>query len=351
MSEQAGKFSANTLKKTVLHQLGAQRKEVLTKAAYGTDTAVIQLTDELAMAVSSDPISLIPNLGLWESAMLSVHLTANDVATTGFAAQYAQFVLNLPLHITDEQFSEFWGHVHTICASLGVAITGGHTGKIPGQESTVPGSATMFVTAPKNELLIAQGARPGNSLVMTKAAAISSTSILAKSFPKTLRELLGDVAYEKAVENFTKVSATKDALVASKTLRNNEELFAMHDVTEGGVLGAAMEMAMASNCGLHLYSDAILIGDEQRKIAEYFNLDYRRIIGSGSMLMAVEPSAVDRLIAALQKEGIPAAAIGTFTATPEKFYLQEKATKTKLEQEAQDPYWGAFFAAHEKGLK
>ncbi len=351
MSEQAGKFSAHTLKRTVLHQLGAERKEVLTKAAYGTDTAVIQLTDELAMAVSSDPISLIPGLGLWESAMLSVHLTANDVATTGFAAQYAQFVLNLPLHITDEQFSTFWGHVHTICADLGIAITGGHTGKIPGQESTVPGSATMFVAAPKNELLIAQGARPGNILVMTKAAAISSTSILAKSFPKTLREVLGDDAYEKAVANFTKISATKDALIASKTLRNNEELFAMHDVTEGGVLGAAMEIAMASNCGLHINSDAILIGDEQRKVAEYFNLDYRRIIGSGSMLMAVEPSAVNRLIDALQQEGIPAAAIGTFTATPEAFYLQENATQIKLEQETQDPYWGAFFAAYEKGLK
>ena len=351
MSEKAGKFSAKTLKNTVLQKLGAKRDEVIINAAYGTDTAVIQINKDLAMAVSSDPISLIPSLGLWESAMLTVHLTANDLATTGFSAKYAQFVLNLPMHLTDEQFSEFWGHVHTICEELNIAITGGHTGKIPGQESTVPGSATMFLTAPKNQILTAQGVKPGDILIMTKSAAISSTSILAKSFPETLKKELGEDLYQKAVANFNKVSATKDALVASKALVNNEELTAMHDVTEGGIYGAAMEMAIASNCGLEIESNAVLIGEEQEKIARFFNLDYRRIIGSGSMLIAVKPHRASRLIDALAEEGIPSAIIGKFSDEAGVFYSLENDQKVRIEQDEQDPYWAAFFEALEKGLK
>ena len=351
MSEQTGKFTSSTLKRTVLKQLGASRDEVLINAAYGTDTAVIKINDKIGMAVSSDPISLIPNLGMRESALLSVQLTANDLATTGFSPKYAQFVLNLPVELSDEEFTEFWGHIHQFCKELGVAITGGHTGKIPGQQSTVPGSATMFLTAPLDEILTSQGVEPGDHLVMTKSAAISSTSILAKSFPKTIKKEIGEDLYQKAVSNFEKIPVTKDALIASKTLKNKMELSAMHDVTEGGILGAAMEMAMASNCGVEIDSQNILIGEEQRKIASYFNLDYRKIIGSGSMLMAVKPNCTPKLIKALNDEGIPAATIGKFNKEKEMFFLIEDGIKKKLEHNEQDPYWAAFFDALQKGLK
>ncbi|MEX1191474.1 MAG: AIR synthase family protein [Brumimicrobium sp.] len=351
MSDETGKFTATTLKKTVLQKLGARREEVLINAAYGTDTAVIQINESLGMAVSSDPISLIPNLGLRESALLSVYLTANDLATTGFAPQYAQFVLNLPVDLSDEDFSTFWGHIHEFCEDIGVAITGGHTGKIPGQESTVPGSATMFLTAPKNEILTAQGANPGDQLIMTKVAALTSTSILAKSFPETVKKEIGKDLYQKAVKNFENISVIQDALIASSTLKSNIELTAMHDVTEGGILGAAMEMASASNCGLEINSDKILVGEEQLKIASFFNLDYRKIIGSGSMLMAVKPSCTQKLIKALETKGIPAAKIGVFTDEKEHFLLNENGKSQMLTQNAQDPYWAAFFDAFQKGLK
>ncbi|MEX2484048.1 MAG: AIR synthase family protein [Brumimicrobium sp.] len=351
MSEETGKFTATTLKKTVLQKLGAQREEVLINAAYGTDTAVIQINESLGMAVSSDPISLIPNLGLRESALLSVYLTANDLATTGFAPQYAQFVLNLPVDLSDEDFSTFWGHIHGFCKDIGVAITGGHTGKIPGQESTVPGSATMFLTAPKNKILTAQGANPGDQLIMTKVAALTSTSILAKSFPETVKKEIGKDLYQKAVKNFENISVIQDALIASSTLKSNIELTAMHDVTEGGILGAAMEMASASNCGLEINSDEILVGEEQLKTASFFNLDYRKIIGSGSMLMAVKSSCTQKLIKALETKGIPAAKIGVFTDEKEHFLLNENGNSQMLTQNAQDPYWPAFFDAFQKGLK
>lgn len=351
MNEQIGKFSSETMKNTVLQKLGAKRDEVLINAAYGTDSAVIQISDELGMVVSSDPITLIASMGMRESALLSVYLTANDLATSGFAPQYAQFVLNLPVHLTDEDFSLYWGYIHEFCKDIGVAITGGHTGKVSGQESTIPGSATMFLTAQKDEILTSQGAEPGDQLIMTKAAALSSTSILAKSFPETVKKELGETLFQKAVSNFENISVIQEALIASRTLKKNTELTAMHDVTEGGIIGAAMEMALASNCGLEMNSEEILVEEEQIKIAALFNLDYREIIGSGSMLMAVKPNHVSTLIKALESEGIPAANIGFFTNEKEQFLLNEDGKSQKMIHKEQDPYWAAFFDAFQKGLK
>ena len=106
MSDEVGKFSSETMKNTVLQKLGAKRDEVIVNAAYGTDTAVIQINEDLGMVVSSDPITLIPGLGMRESALLSVYLTANHLATSGYAPQYAQFVINLPVHLSKEDFQK-----------------------------------------------------------------------------------------------------------------------------------------------------------------------------------------------------------------------------------------------------
>lgn len=351
MSELPGKLTSATLKRTVLGKLGKCRDEVLINAALGTDTSVVDLGNGQALAISSDPLSLIPGLGFEESALLSVHLTANDLATTGFAAQYAQFVLNLPVQLPAADFKEYWSHIHRFCLEAEIAITGGHTGRVPGQESTVPGGATMFLTAPANQILTSRAAQPGDALIMTKEAAIASTSILAKSFPQTLKKELGEELYQKAVNNFYRIPAQKEALIASKTLQNNSELTAMHDVTEGGILGAAAEMAAASGCGLIINTDDIAAGEAQRKTAAFFDLDYRKIVGAGSMLIAVKPHAVEKLKTALLRENIKSTVIGTFTSQKEEFILDENGESAPFSPEQQDPYWAAFFRAIQKGLK
>src|SRR3546814_18921489 len=101
----------------------------------------------MAMAMTSDPLSLIPSLGLEASAWLSVHLMANDMATTGYAPQYAQFVLNLPETLSSADFEAYWQYIHRYCTEIGTAITGGHTGKVAGQNSTVSGGGTMVAIA------------------------------------------------------------------------------------------------------------------------------------------------------------------------------------------------------------
>ncbi|MDZ7683413.1 MAG: hypothetical protein U5J63_17310 [Fodinibius sp.] len=81
--DHSGKIGSKLFHEILQPQSGRQRDEVVKGPRFGVDTAVIDLGDGKGLATSSDPLSLIPSLGLKESAWLSVHLLANDMATTG----------------------------------------------------------------------------------------------------------------------------------------------------------------------------------------------------------------------------------------------------------------------------
>ena len=85
----------------------------------------------------------------------------------------------------------------------------------------------------------------------------------------------------------------------------------MHDITEGGLLGALFEVAMASNTGFIVYEDKIPIQRCTRKLAKEFSIDPLRLISSGSMLITTTKG--EELIKALEEEGIKATIIGKVT--------------------------------------
>src|SRR5690606_38445146 len=347
----SGKITAPSFQDLIKPNTGAYRSEVLAGPHYGVDTAVLDLGNNLGMAVSSDPLSLIPAIGMQASAWLSVHLTANDLATTGFAPMYAQMVLNLPPGMAVDEFENYWLHIHRFCDELGVAITGGHTGLIQGQHSTVSGAGTMFLTAPLDKILVSSGAKPGDLVVLTKEAAMTSTSILAMSFPQTVINKLGREVYDTACENFYRTSSLPEALLAREVLEPYQELKAMHDVTDGGVLGAILEMAEASGCSVQVNNDALPIGYSQRQIASLFNIDPRFSVGAGSMVMAVKRGKEDILLRRLHAVGISAAVVGEFTAKPSTNVIIEDGEAKPLAFVGPDPYWEAFFQAYRANWK
>lgn len=344
-----GKISAAEFSELILPKQGKTRNEVHTGPAFGVDTAVIDLGNNQGLAVSSDPLSLIPTLGLKESAWLSVQLLVNDMVTTGFAPMYAQFVLNLPPTLSKKNFEEYWHNIHLFCKETGVAVTGGHTCQIEGQNSTISGGGTMFLTAPLDQIITSNGAEPGDKIVMTKESALISTSILAMSFPNSVKKELGETVYKTAFDNFYRTSVLKDALSAADCLNLKKELKAMHDVTEGGILGAITEMAEASDCGFRIQSERIATGEAQKKIAQLFELDHRQIIGAGSMIMAVKNGTEERLTARLKKEGIAAAVVGEFTEPKTGFTLIEEGREKIFQFDGSDSYWSAFFNALNAG--
>lgn len=345
----SGKITGGGFEEIILPRCGHPRSEVLSGPAFGVDVSLINLPGGLGLALTSDPLSLIPSLGLQESAWLSVHLMANDMATTGFAPMYAQMVLNLPPWLSEADFTTYWNYIHQYCDAIGVAITGGHTGSIEGQNSTIAGGGTMLLTAPVNEILLSHKAQEGNVIIVTKACALSSSALLAMCFPDTVKNKLGKEAYDKGCEMFYQTSSLPDALIAKGSGLNY--ITAMHDVTEGGVLGAIYEMAIASGNGVSVNNDLLPIGEAQRSICDLFSIDPRFCIGAGSMVIAAQKEHVADVLQHLTSNNIMATAVGEFTPKATGYKLLEDGVETDMPYYSKDPYWAAFFTAYNNGWK
>jgi hydrogenase expression/formation protein HypE len=212
---------------------------VLAGPEFGVDVSVVQLPAGYAMALTTDPLSLVPTLGLRESAWLSVHLMASDITTTGCPPMYALFNLNLPPDLSTEDFHRYWKHISEFCEEIGTTIIGGHTGRFEGQNATVIGGGTMVTVALQENILTSKGGRPGDSVIVTRECAISSTSILALSFPETIENECGREILLKGQDLFYKSSSVSTALTAVKTNKEMNGVTAMHDVTECGVCGTS----------------------------------------------------------------------------------------------------------------
>ncbi|PVW13759.1 AIR synthase family protein [Marixanthomonas spongiae] len=350
MEEQPGKIAHPFFKQFVQHKCGKKRQEIRIGPQFGVDVSVIDLPNGQAMAMASDPLSLIPTLGLRESAYLSVHLVANDIATTGFPPMYGQFVLNLPSQFSQKDFQKYWDYIHQFCSEIGIAITGGHTGFIEGQNSTIAGGGTLITLTEQNQLLTSKLAEPGNAILVTKGCAISSVAILAKSFPQTVKNKTGTEHYHNACESFYDISVLKDALTATGG-EKQKEVTAMHDVTEGGVLGAIYEMAIASDNGAIIYNDKLPINETQFRVCEVFSLLPSYCIGAGSMIITCKKNVASKIITNLEGNNISCTEVGEITEKSNGIKLIEKDRESDLIYYEKDPYWEAFFKALKLGWK
>ena len=84
----------------------------------------------------------------------------------------------------------------------------------------------------------------------------------------------------------------------------------MHDVTEGGVLTAAYEMAVAAGIGIRVDADRVPVLPATGAICDVLGIDPLFLIGSGSLFVAT-PDA-QRTGTAIAEAGVQVTEIGSF---------------------------------------
>src|SRR6185369_866980 len=73
-----GKIVPEAFERLIAPHLGATRSEVLVGPGLGRDGAIVKVGAGRVIAVTTDPLSLVPALGPEASARLSCHLLASD---------------------------------------------------------------------------------------------------------------------------------------------------------------------------------------------------------------------------------------------------------------------------------
>ncbi|MBV7441416.1 AIR synthase [Weeksellaceae bacterium TAE3-ERU29] len=349
----SGKISAEGFKQMFQSRFGFERKNELITPGFGKDISLIDLGNGKAMVTASDPLSFIPKLGAKKSAELSVYLISNDMATTGVMPQYFQMVLNLNENFTEQDFEDYWEHIHLVCKELKISITGGHTGIIPGQNSTIAGGGTMISIAGKNDFIRCDEVKDNDILLMSKKAGISSTAILGLHFNETAKQMIGENSETYFEDLFSQISVYQEGKLAGEfnQKEKTKPIHAMHDVTEGGILGAIYEMCEANHAGIIIEEDLIPVDEEQKLLCEKFQLNPLEIIGAGSMLMAVEEKSVEKIIQFYRENDVKLTAIGRFSKNDLERKIKSKNQERELIFNEKDPYWDAFFKAFSENWK
>lgn len=346
-----GKLEQSFIKDIISVKNGFQRPHVV-GPGYGIDTAVIPLTDTLAMAVASDPLSYIPQIGARRSAWLSLQLVSNDIATTSFAAQYGQFVLNLPEDIAAEALAEYWHYIDLFSKEMGITITGGHTGIVEGNRSTIAGGVTLWTIGDPDEMLLSSRASAGETLLMTKSAGLSAAAILATVFPQFTSLNLSTATAQRLQNEIWNISVSKEARIVKELNEKQPLITAMHDVTEGGIVGAVYEMCTASQLGVRLDQDLVPIAEDIDLVTALFQLDPLRCIGAGSMLMSCKTPYKNEVIKAMNLHAIACTEIGHFLEKEQGMLLYSDALPVEpLQCVSHDPYWAVFYKAMKDGLE
>lgn len=125
----------------------------------------------------------------------------------------------------------------------------------------------------------------------------------------------------------------------------------MHDVTEGGVLGAIYELATAAGCGALIEANLLPVGDVQKTVCHHFNIDPFFSVGAGSMIITARPDRYQQVLQRLQTKGIKATAAGVITEKEKGIIIRQDDKQTTLQHPGADPYWAAFFNAFKNGWK
>ncbi|MCR4776814.1 MAG: AIR synthase family protein [Saccharofermentans sp.] len=328
-----GKLTDEQLQSLVISRLPALSATTLSGAGIGADCAWIRAGEDL-MVTSSDPITA----GGTESGTLAIHVSCNDIAACGVRPSGILIVIIAPPSVTEDDIRMTVDQASHEAQALGVDIVGGHT-EVSDAVNKMIVVSTAFGLIKKGGCVPSGKAMPGDSLIITKTAGIEGSFIAAnehreKLAGKVSEECIREALSYKSLVSVVKEGATCGSLIA-RNVKYREDGFAlsavnlMHDVTEGGVFGAAFEMADFSGTGVVIDKRLVPFTEATTAICDALGLDPFRLISSGSLMIATpEP---ERVIEELKAQGVPATVVGSFTDKSEGvFYIENDGSYVKL---------------------
>lgn len=340
-----GKISPEVFDELILPYLGAKRNSVIVPPQNGVDVGIIEIGDQ-AMAMTTDPVFIVPEYGFERAAWFAIHILASDVVTSGLPPTYLSIDLNLPMSMTEEQLEIMWKTMHHECEKLGIAIVCGHTARYDNCHYPMVGGATVMAVGSKDAYLTPKFAKAGDHIIITKGPGIEAAGIFAAMFPERIEKAFGKTFSQKAGLLFYQMSVVEDARTAVSVGVREKGVTAMHDATECGIWGGVYELAQAADLGVRLNKDAIVRNDTAIKICEHFNItDSYAAISEGTLILSCRPETSPAIISILTDNNIPASVTGELLPKNEGLKVIDQGIEKEFLHPRVDPFWKAFYQA------
>ena len=323
-----GKVPNELLEKIVFENISLRREEVLVRASIGEDTGVMDLGGDLCV-VSTDPITGATK----EIGALAVHVSCNDAATKGAEPVGLLLTILCPEGTGEDELEEVMKHAGRAAADVNVEIIGGHT-EVTDAVTRIVLSTTVIARMKREDLHTYESIRTGDKVVISKWIGLEGTHILASELKEILMDDFTQGEIQEAIDLGRHLSVVREGLLARKF-----GVKYMHDITEGGIHGAIWETGKAIGKGIDLFEEKLPVLDITRRICDHLQVDVRKLISSGSMIMVVPRERALDLVQALEMVHIPASVVaevtdsGIFSITDE--------TRTQIESPGSDELYRA----------
>ena len=292
----------NDLLEDFLDQFPIDDPSVLIRPGVGEDIAAVKIDNEEVLVLKSDPITFATD----SIGHYAVIINANDIATSGAVPRWFLSTLLFPYGITASEIWQVMDDLNSVCRQQSIVLCGGHT-EITDAVSRPVINGMLIGTIIKRNLIDKRNIRPGDSILLTKAVAVEGTAIIAREFKKKLKGLdMPETEIEKCSGFLSNISILEEAQIASRS----EGISAMHDVTEGGLATALMELSVACHHRIRVDMDKIPVFPETKKICQMLNINPLGLIRSGSLLICCKKNFSENLITAIHEAGIDVTCIG-----------------------------------------
>lgn len=296
-----GKVPTEVLQEIIFSNISHHRREVLVPPGVGEDCAVIDF-DKYVCVMSTDPITGAAK----DIGSLAVHISCNDVASNGVEPLGIMLTILAPPDTTKEELARVMTDANKAAAAINVEIIGGHT-EITDAVNRMVISTTAIGKQLKETMISTHGAKIGDAVIMTKHAGLEGIAIIASDLYDQLKQEVEEEILVRAQSYSEEISVVKEGVLAGALGIVNS----MHDVTEGGILGALWELAEASGLGIEVYYNEIPLRQETKLLCDKLSINPYRLISSGVMVMTVSQENKASLIQELHKSFIEATEIGT----------------------------------------
>ena len=234
---------------------------------------------------------------------------ANNLAAGGARPSAVMITLLLPEDTEESMLRGLMEEAAGKCRELDMEIAGGQsriTGAAAEPVAVVTGFGKTYENKCNCNYTLPGKAAPGQDIVLSKWIGLQGTAVTAKRNMAKLLARYPAYLVEEAAGFDRYLSVLPEAEIAVKN-----GVRAMHDASEGGILGALWEFAEGAGVGMAVEMRKLPLRQETVEVCECCNVNPYELMSGGCLIMACNDGP--GLAGALEAEGIPAAVVGKLT--------------------------------------
>ncbi|MHA1166642.1 MAG: AIR synthase related protein [Candidatus Hodarchaeales archaeon] len=302
-----GKLPVHLLER-ILYYKGADNPGIISGPGIGRDAAVLDINRasknvrefyssscDLYIVEKTDPVTFVtPDPG-----KSVIHVNANDIACTGAIPVFFSATIILPAGFSEKGLLGIQKSLSSTCRELDIAIIGGHTEISSGVNRPII-AGTMLGLVP-SDYLIRGEVKPGDAIAIAGFAALEGTHIL-------LEEAKDHLALDhnrQEIDNAAKISSRLSILDKAISINKKYKPAALHDPTEGGVMGALYEFIHGKNLDLSVEKTAVPVMSVTKDICGKLDINPLKLISSGSLLIADREDKLERIASEFSTKDFP----------------------------------------------